>query len=159
EAQWPVLQEGAVRRLRAEGSEDLLARTWEAVSAHDGADPALAADLLAALARQSGPGDLHNGLGLTLTLVGPGPRPTTTALAQVAAGHFRDAVTSDPRHLIAGLNLVEAMAALGQQTVAIEGARRALAALARGQGLTPRALDGIRFPPGYDFFRVEWERA
>jgi tetratricopeptide (TPR) repeat protein len=55
--------------------------------------------------------------------------------------------------------LVEALAGLGRTQAAIDGSRRALAHLQRGRGLDPERLGLPRFPPVFDAFRVEWERA
>ncbi len=42
---------------------------------------------------------------------------------------------------------------------AIEHARRTLALIDRGDPISPATLDGGAYPPAFDFFRVEWERA
>ena len=79
--------------------------------------------------------------------------------ARAAARCFRRALEADSRDAAAALNLIEALAALGKNELAADGARRALALLDRGGGLGPAAADGGRFPPEFDVFRVEWERA
>jgi predicted O-linked N-acetylglucosamine transferase (SPINDLY family)/glycosyltransferase involved in cell wall biosynthesis len=157
-AEWPALVGRAGRRPAWGGDEALLARTWQALGACDGGDPALAADLAAAAAARPGSAALHNALGLAEALAGPGGRAGAPA-AERAARHFHRALAADPRHAVAALNLVEALAEMGEGGLAAEGARRALALLERGAGLTPEALDAPHYPPAFDHFRVEWERA
>src|SRR5262249_37023565 len=78
---------------------------------------------------------------------------------EAAAAHFHQALASDPEHPVVALNLVVALASLGHTQLAIDGARRGLALLQRGRGLDPGRLDAPHFPPTFDPFRVEWERA
>ena len=94
---------------------------------------------------------LCNALGVVLSLAGRGLRPV--------AESFRQALAADPTHLVAALNLVEALTALGEPTLATDGARRILAALDRNPPPASDVLDAPHFPPGFDTFRVEWERA
>ena len=158
EGDLPELRRRARDRPRPHGEAALLARLWQALGNRDGGDVTLASDLHAALARDPGRASLHNALGLALTLQGHGGGPTTDALAQQAAGHFRRALDSDRRHALAALNLAEALEGTGQARVAGEAARLALDALELGSGPAPGCLDEAHFPPGYDAFRVAWER-
>src|SRR4029453_1225050 len=68
---------------------------------------------------------------------------------------FRRAVVAQPSHVMARLNLAEALAAAKQVQPAVDQARQALALL---QALT-LDVDALHFPLDYDVFRVEWERA
>jgi hypothetical protein len=77
----------------------------------------------------------------------------------VAANAFQDAWGADPRHVVAGLNLAEILVALGQREHAVEQARRTLAVLDDLGELPEMVLEAVRFPSGYDVFRMEWERA
>jgi glycosyltransferase involved in cell wall biosynthesis/Flp pilus assembly protein TadD len=83
----------------------------------------------------------------------------TPAIAEAASGHFRRAWECDPTHAVAGLNLAEALACLGDRAQAAEQPRRVLALLDGEQPQTPAALDAGHFPLAFDHFRVEWERA
>jgi predicted O-linked N-acetylglucosamine transferase (SPINDLY family)/GT2 family glycosyltransferase len=157
-AEWPALSERA-QRSADRGGDALLARTWQALGAADGGDSALPNHLAAALASCPRDAGLHNALGVAVTLAGRQDGRVTAALAARAADHFRQAVASDPHHRVAALNLVEALVGINQNQLAVEGARRALAALDRGPGLSAAELDAPHFPPGFDHFRVEWERA
>jgi hypothetical protein len=59
---------------------------------------------------------------------------------------------------VASLNLLETLVALGEKALAVEGTHRLLGRLLDG---APPAEESEHphFPPGYDYFRVEWERA
>ena len=151
EEEWDDLRARAARR-QPPGEEDLLlGRVWEALSAVGGADPALAEDLQATVAGGKLSAALANARGLAAALAGQGPA--------AAARHFRMALEGDSKHAVASLNLVEALAEMGQRDLAADGARRLLGLLGRGEGLDPATLDAPHYPPGFDLFRVEWERA
>ena len=161
EEEWPDVREAAGRRPRLEGDAALLARTWQALSRAGPADPDLAAGLDAALAARPREAALHHARGLVAGLVAGGDPDGRDAAgrARRAARGFRKALQCDPDDAVAGVNLIEALASLGRKDLAVEGARRALALLARGGDLGTRSRDAGRFPPGFDPFRVEWERA
>ncbi|HVS38638.1 MAG TPA: glycosyltransferase [Gemmataceae bacterium] len=156
-AEWPAVQEASARRPRLEAKAALLAGAWQALSGVRPPDPALAADLETAAAAHPDSAALHHARGLVAGL-GPGG-VVTAALAEQAARAFRRALEYGPDNAASGLALAEAHALLGQKHLAVEGARRILLLLARGGGLGPEALDSGRFPPGFDYFRIEWERA
>jgi glycosyltransferase involved in cell wall biosynthesis/Tfp pilus assembly protein PilF len=149
--EWDDLCARAATRPVPGGTELLRCRVGEALSAPAGADPALVGDLTAAL--QAGPAtaELLNDLGLALAHAGAG--------AAAAGRQFRAALDADGCHPVAALNLIEALADLGQRDLAAEGARRLLGLLGRGEGLDPGVLDAMHYPPGFDLFRVEWENA
>jgi tetratricopeptide (TPR) repeat protein len=157
--EWSLVQERARQRPGLPGEEQLLARTWQALCSSQGADPMLARDLAETVAAQPRSAELHNALGLAATLATRGQRPTLGAAAEQATPHFQRALTADPEHLVALLNHVECLTAVRQHQPAIEQARRLLSLLDRGRGLDPRALGAVHFPPEFDHFRVEWERA
>jgi GT2 family glycosyltransferase len=153
----------------------LLERTWEAVSSTDKMDPTLATDLAAALAEQPHEASLHNDLGLAITRAEQGLAPLNLPMAERVVGYFQRAVDNDPACVMARLNLVEALVTLDQKQAAVEQARRTLrtiettirengetervgAPLAASSLLAPGWLDDPHFPPGFDMFRVEWER-
>jgi GT2 family glycosyltransferase/tetratricopeptide (TPR) repeat protein len=159
EQDWPSLKEAAQNRKPLAGVEGLLARSREALSRGDGGDAGLPADLTLALADHPRSADLHNALGLAVTLAAQGRGPTTAALAEKALGHFRAAVQHEPDHALAGLNLVEALVGIGLASEAVEQARRTLAVLDRADARLPGWVEAGHFPPGFDLFRVEWERA
>ncbi len=152
-AEWPAIREAAARRPRPDAEAALLARTWQALGCEGPPDPALAADLDAALAARPGSAALHHARGLAAGLAGGADGPAAAALS------FRRSLGCDPNNAVVGLSLAEALAALGHKELAADGARRTLTLLGRGGGLGPRALDAGRFPTGFDAFRVEWERA
>jgi GT2 family glycosyltransferase/tetratricopeptide (TPR) repeat protein len=158
EAEWPAIHERARQRPRPDGRSLLLARAAQAQSAvlHD---PTLVADLEAATAGRPDDPALHNALGtIRARECRPGARVSADHAA-AAAEPLRRALVLDPHNVVVNLSLVEALTGLQQKELAAEGARRALALLARGGGLNGEASNGERFPPGFDFFRVEWEKA
>jgi GT2 family glycosyltransferase/tetratricopeptide (TPR) repeat protein len=159
EADWATLLERAARRVGQEGTVALLGRVAEACSSTDPADPTLIPGLGEALQAQPKDSRLHNGLGLAVALdTGAGGRLPADAAGR-SAGYFQQALRADPGNVLAGLNFAETLVALKQSQPATALARGLLEVLAeQGEALAPW-LDGGHFPPGYDLFRVEWERA
>jgi tetratricopeptide (TPR) repeat protein len=149
-----ALREGAAGRPPWGEDERLLARTW-AASDRAYCDPALGCDLAAAVAVRPSAA-LHNALGLAAALASAGGG---RAGPIVAATHFGRALEADPGFAPAALNRAEALAAAGQTDAAAQQARRTLELLERGAPLGPGARDACHYPPGFDVFRVEWERA
>jgi tetratricopeptide (TPR) repeat protein len=160
EADWPQVEERARHRRAPAEADRLLGRAWQAACADLGHDPLLPRDLAAGLTRHpASAAALSNALGLAAALALPRTGPAPAALVEEAAGHFHRAVAAAPDHPLANLNLAEALAALGQKDLAARGARRLLALVERAPDLDPAALDAGHFPPAFDHFRVEWERA
>ncbi len=158
EARWDEVSARAARRREAPAAQDFVTQTAEALGAPAAADPGLATALAGALVRCPRDAGLHNALGLAVALQTTAARAPAEA-ARAAVGYFRRALECDPAHLLAGLNLAEALALSGQKAEAAAQARRTLATLDRGEGLAAEALDAGHFPAEYDIFRVEWERA
>jgi glycosyltransferase involved in cell wall biosynthesis/tetratricopeptide (TPR) repeat protein len=134
-------------------ADALTARVWQALGAADAGDPTLAADLLSGPPSPlrgggGGEGFRLNALGVVEALAGRDPRAAARCFQQAALAGG----------VVAALNVVEALAVLGEKSLAAEGARKLLARLLGG-GLPPRELDQPHYPPGYTLFRVEWERA
>jgi tetratricopeptide (TPR) repeat protein len=154
----PALVDRCQRRPPLTVQENLLGRCWQALSSRAG-DPTLTADLHTALAGQPGDAALHNALGVVDASVLPVGGTAAVRQAEASGMHFRRAWSLDAQHLVAGLNLAEALAKAGQQQPAAEQARRTLAALDRTITLNLSVLDSVHFPPVFDHFRVEWERA
>jgi glycosyltransferase involved in cell wall biosynthesis/tetratricopeptide (TPR) repeat protein/predicted O-methyltransferase YrrM len=155
-AEWALLEVRA-RQRASRGPRDLwTARLWQALGAAPGTDPDLLCDLTAAAPAGGAPAALHHARGVAVALW-DGSRTATSA--RRAAEHFRLALWADPRHALAALNLVEALSLAGEQERAVEEARRLLASLERGATCRADVLDTPHFPPGFDYFRVEWERA
>jgi GT2 family glycosyltransferase/predicted Zn-dependent protease len=148
---WDDLVSRAACRQARSASEELTARTWEAVSAVGPTDPSLTSDLETSLAAGPIGAPLHIAAGLTAALAGRG--------ASAAGPHFRKALGVDPRNPVAALNLIEVLTEMGQRDLAAEGARRLLQLLAISDEVNPDVLDSPHYPTGFDFFRVEWERA
>jgi GT2 family glycosyltransferase/predicted Zn-dependent protease len=166
-------------------SGDLLGRTWQAVGSVLGNDPSLPGDLASAIISHPQDADLHNALGVAVALQQQAQGPTTGDVAQRVSQYFQRAVDADPAHAMARLNLIEALLGAGQTDAALEHARRVLELMdcQRGNhgtdGLHERKntvdatgqidslpcvrcvpwFDAPRFPPVYDLFRVEWEKA
>jgi glycosyltransferase involved in cell wall biosynthesis/tetratricopeptide (TPR) repeat protein len=169
--------------------DGLLGRTWEALSSRTGPEPGLVADLVAAVLAGDEPrngqaapvapdadaGDacatvppclpvagaaaMHNALGLAVTLAARGNGRVTAPMAANALHHFKQAVACDPAHVVAGLNYVECLVGVQQTDAAVAEGRRLLALLDAGAVPDAAVLDGGHFPPAFDHFRVEWERA
>jgi GT2 family glycosyltransferase/Tfp pilus assembly protein PilF len=178
EQEWPSLCNAARQRSGAAAAStsfpahhSLMARTWEALSSSDSTDPTLARDLAGALVEHPHDGGLHNALGLVVALTERGQGPITVEVARKAAGYFQRALDNEPDNVMAGLNLAESLVGTEQKQAAVEQVKRTLAGLARGSRTDGRGsnydcigeamnwLDAPHFPPGFDLFRVEWERA
>jgi GT2 family glycosyltransferase/Flp pilus assembly protein TadD len=157
--EWPRLLERLRRRPTLDPVDELVARSWEALSSSS-LDPTLPTDLAARLVAEPRVADWHNALGLALVTAAGGPGRWTAPLVRQAAGYFGRALQSDPHHLVAGLNLVECLASLEQKALAFEHARTLLAFLDRPPSQQqPSWLQASHYPPGFDLFRVEWEKA
>jgi len=138
----------------------MLARCWQALSSsQSGGDPALLTDLASALTVHPRSATLHNALGVAMTIAGHGRDRTMASHADQAAGYFRRALDHDSAHILAGLNLVEALVGLDKKKEAIDQAWRTLNHLERHDPRDPAVFEGCHFPPAFDHFRVEWERA
>jgi GT2 family glycosyltransferase/predicted Zn-dependent protease len=159
EESWPEVQERYRQRPEGMGQPALPARTWQALCSSRGRDPLLSRDLQAALVEAPHDAGLHNALGLAVALDTQGNGPATAAGAARAAEYFARALAQQPGHVVAGLNLAEALVAAGQDRAAVQAARGALDRLDRAAELPPAVLEAGHFPPGFDLFRVEWEGA
>jgi tetratricopeptide (TPR) repeat protein len=165
EGEWPQLVERSRHRASLHGLDDLLARAQELLTSAEPGDTRLAADLAAALVERPGEASLHNALGLAVAHTAQAGGSRLRAQARAVAGYFSRAVVADPRHVLAGLNLAEALAGAGEMAQAAQQARRALAVLEQDPDDLPEPdappgwLDEGHFPLGWDHFRVEWERA
>jgi tetratricopeptide (TPR) repeat protein len=152
QAEWELLTERARQRARRSPHDPWTARLWQALGAAPGSDPDLLPDLLAAAPAGSASAALHHARGVAVAL-------QNRTLVQRAAEHFRLALGVSPHPLMAALNWVEAQFLAGERAVAIEEGRRLLATLDRDAPCRADVLDAPHFPPGFDYFRVEWERA
>ena len=87
-------------------------------------DSNLARDLERALRNHPHSAALQNALGLAVTRTNA-DAGVSEASALVASDHFRQAVASQPSHIMAGLNYAEALAAAGKKDAAVSQARTA----------------------------------
>jgi glycosyltransferase involved in cell wall biosynthesis/predicted Zn-dependent protease len=158
EREWPALLARAARRREEARPLGLVARTWQLLASNPPRDAALADDLAAAVAADPTSSSLHNALGLAATRRHPRSAWQSPEVAREAAVSFQRAWECNPANALAGLNLAEAWAVSGQKEEAIAQARRVLAGLV-GWEPGPGALEAGHFPPVYDFFRLQWERA
>jgi len=154
EEEWPVLLERAQERRPRGQPPSLQARLWQTLSTGQPEDASLPADLAAALVAEPKSASLHNALGLASAAAEPG-RVSSATLAQTAAGYFERAVACDPTHIMAELNLAEALAIFGQPQAAIERALRTLDVLNRQPERNERAAFGCR--SGFQPDRTDWK--
>jgi GT2 family glycosyltransferase/tetratricopeptide (TPR) repeat protein len=155
---WPILFERSRHRAVPSKLEALSVRVWQAFHAPIRSDPMLPHDLDASVASEPNSAALHNLAGLALTRTYQHPK-TDVAVAEVAADHFQQAVNLSPSHLLARLNLAEALNIAGDRQSAIEQCQHGLVALERSGDLDSAMLDGGQFVSQFDDFRVLWERA
>jgi GT2 family glycosyltransferase/Flp pilus assembly protein TadD len=155
EGEWPALTEKAARRKVLPVREELLTRTLQALSTDNGDDPTLYSDLRSAV--EAGPdAEMFNALGLIITLMNGRGAGVSSSAVEAAAAQFHLALDSDPQNVMAALNLIEALVLLGRAAEAKECAERTLAILPRASAAS---WTSAHFPPIFDTFRVEWERA
>jgi glycosyltransferase involved in cell wall biosynthesis len=163
----PLVPVAGQRCRTGPGPEETTTRCWQALQSSRFED----ADLIGALEKALGPAPqakgavddaaaaLHNALGVMVGRQALG-RGTAPVAAEMAVECFRRALARRPGHVLAGLNLAEALAAAGQQLAAIEAARRTLEAVqCHHGGRPPEGLDGLCWGRSFDVFAVEWERA
>jgi tetratricopeptide (TPR) repeat protein len=81
----------------------------------------------------------------------------TKQQAATVVRHFRRAVEQESTSPLFRLNLAEALFWSGQRDEALSECRQALAQTS--DTLSPAEIDAGHFPPAYNLFRVEWERA
>jgi tetratricopeptide (TPR) repeat protein len=152
-------------RRRIDPRRELLGRSWESLGCHTRPDrrsdpePSLIADLTRAIATEPNSGQWHNALGLALARSLQRRGCFTARQIAGVVPYFQRSVQADPSCALFRLNLAEALRACGRDWAAVEQARLALQALATSPKVDRESLDAGHFPPAYDFFRVEWERA
>ena len=76
-----------------------------------------------------------------------------------AAGCFARTLALAPKHAVAGMNRAEALIRAGRNEEANIQAHDTLALLEKPGDLCEAAFDAPHYPPGFDVFGVEWERA
>jgi glycosyltransferase involved in cell wall biosynthesis/Flp pilus assembly protein TadD len=149
-----ILGEQARRRPAPDPAKALLSRAWQPGFL----DPTLTRDLATALAQAPRSGTLHAALGLGIASEVAGGGPTTIAAAVAAVRHLHRAVVCEPGDPALHLNLAEALEGCGDVRRAVDVARRALTLLNFPAGRENRECASVRFPPGFDPFRISWER-
>jgi hypothetical protein len=125
-------------------------------SATVGCDPGLIGELERVLQARPEAAALWNALGYVRAMVHPQGRPHA---AQASLPAFEKAWTCDSRHVVAGLNVAEALADLGHKDDAVQQARQTLEVLDGLPELDARVIEAAHYPPEFDLFHVEWERA
>jgi tetratricopeptide (TPR) repeat protein len=155
ESGWEELAASVHRRLAAPlpPRQQLAARVWQAVSAgKHPEDDGLERELREAIDQAPPWAEGRNGLGTLLT------RGDAAAVGQAAA-LFGQASAAGSYHPMAALNRVETLVRLQQRDEAILHAGQLLSRLEQNGSLPPEVLEACHAPPGFDEFRVAWERA
>jgi tetratricopeptide (TPR) repeat protein len=150
---------------RSDGAGGMLpaGRSWESLDSSTRAwqgsalERMLIDDLHQRMAGTARP-ELYNMLGLALARRAQREGAFNGACAADVAAQFRRAVELAPGSALFRLNLAEALWRTGSEPEAAGECRRALASLDRAD-LNEADLTGGHFPPAFDTFRVEWERA
>jgi tetratricopeptide (TPR) repeat protein len=150
-----ALSVGPPARRPEPGEAALLARCWHTLGLPASIDATLARDLQAAVAERPDRPGLHLALGL----VEANAAPPGLVAAEKAVAHFRTAARLAPASPVAALSLAEALDAAGDHPAALEHAQRGLELVSAPPSRPPDDLDWLSFPPTFDTFRVEWERA
>jgi FkbM family methyltransferase len=158
EREWPTIQQRHTAHPPLAAHDLLRLRLWQALGTADAGDPTLATDLDRARVQPHAGAWLHAALGLVEARAARDQHGSYPPQAlHCLASRLQEAVKAGPANLAAALGLVEALASLGQDDLAVQGARKLLsnsaALLDADAVLTPP------FPSGFNFLRVEWERA
>jgi glycosyltransferase involved in cell wall biosynthesis len=130
------------------------ARLWGHLCHPDGVE-SLDSDLQRAIAADPSNAFLHSARGFTAAL-SSGSNSSTQAAA--AFPHFRIATELDPSHAMHRLNLAEA-ASVVDRGEALREAKLLLESVRANPDMLIIGRSIPHFPPGWDYFRVEWERA
>lgn len=140
---------------------DTAGRVWIALGdAESTADSTLTPALSAAASAADPPPGVFNLLAVAAARDAARAGGVDEASVQAAASALRQAVQADPTHPLARLGVAEALSAIGDEKEAVRELRELLGWLARDDAPADLAAWGApRFPPGFDLFRVEWERA
>jgi glycosyltransferase involved in cell wall biosynthesis/tetratricopeptide (TPR) repeat protein len=152
-------RDGVPRRADRAAAPSLLARTWAAPDSINGTDPTLLPQLTAAVQRGDVDADTLNLLAVALASQFPPYTPLPPEAWDAVARCLEQALARDPGHLVAGLNLVEALCEHRRHDAARTLAEQTLRRLDDLATLPAALLDAPRYPPCFDLFRVEWNRA
>jgi GT2 family glycosyltransferase/Tfp pilus assembly protein PilF len=158
EGEWPWRGDREPEGAADTERRTLWARCWQALAGTQYEDTTLLRDLERALKAEPDSAALCNAVGTVVARQAQG-RKSAPVAAEVAAEYFRRALAAQPNHVLAGLNLAEALHAAGQRLGALEAARRTLEVLGKEGDPEAGGPDGLPFNHGFDSFRVEWERA
>jgi hypothetical protein len=145
-------------------SVNLAGRSWESLNsstrmAPDGdLERRLIGELDRCLAGQPR-AEQYNLLGLALARRGERVGDFNRSCAAAAAAQFRRAVDMAPDNALFRLNLAESLWRMGSVTEAARECRQALATLDFASESGPADFSGGHFPPAFDTFRIEWEKA
>jgi glycosyltransferase involved in cell wall biosynthesis/Tfp pilus assembly protein PilF len=156
ESELPRAPERVAPPFQAAG--DLLTHAWEFLNGTGNDDAGLIGELQTAANRNDGKALALGLLGLAQARSEQGKQPFR-GLAMTAAEHFAEAIKSEPHSWTNQLNLIEALLAAGRNEEAADRALHTLEDLESSSGLGETDREMPHFPPGYDPFRVEWERA
>jgi GT2 family glycosyltransferase len=132
----------------------LLARLWSALHATGVPDPTLKGEVMAASTSEPKNAELQHLLALLQSRLTAGEK-----VAGDLSQQLERIVLADANRWMAQLNLVEALASAGQTQVACQRANRLLAKLNELQETDASSVDAPHWPPGFDWFRVAFERA
>lgn len=154
----PELRASAKGRTRLGVRDSALLHSWQSLGSGDHPRPVVSREVATALVAEPRSATLHHAMGFAEYLQNRGRRDNGE-LAEAALRYFRRALDCDANNVLASLNLAEALLACGRRADAQQQAERTLAILQRPESIDNDVWDSPHFPPGFDFFRVEWERA
>lgn len=163
---WSDLTEAARRRGSADVAQgrDAAGRLWELFCCHTATNsapdtgPPLISELNRTISEQP-TAQACALLGLVIARQAQREGAFDYTCVVRAAGLLRQAVELAPERPLLRLNLAEALWRAGEDADALDACRRAIALIENAGGLCEDDLNGGHFPPAYDTFRVEWERA
>ena len=153
----------AARDRHAAGKSAALDRTgrvWEALCCHTGTDRQHDAEgaLVGELTRSSS-ADADELLAFVAARQAQRHRNFDRECCSHAVELLQKAVARAPDRILLRLNLAEALWRAGVERDAADACRHALARLEASSTLDDADLNAPHFPPAFDTFRVEWERA
>jgi tetratricopeptide (TPR) repeat protein len=145
-------------------SVSLAGRSWESLTSSTRVSPDgnLETRLIGELHRRLAAeprAEHYNLLGLALARRGERVGDFNRSCAAAAVAQFRRAVDMAPGNALFRLNLAESLWRMSSATEAAHECRQALGTLDSASESGPDDFSGGHFPPSFDAFRIEWEKA
>ena len=155
----PQLLQPSMCRVAATTEENVIRRSWQSLCASLDHDPSLVEDLVMTANVSTAPSALFNARGMVEVHSLQHRGRFASEILQRISTAIQQAVSREPKNPLFALNLAEVLLGLNEKRRAANEARCALCLLDAEGDPSFATLDALHFPPDFDFFRIEWERA